>query len=195
MKDPIPEHLKPVRQILMDSAQGTPEDEAPPPSGDLLDDLEKSLTGHATSPAATSAAHPSLFERARRLFASPAFGLAAAVIVVLFVAVPLFQGRHGFRSGGSSTAETARVILVGIDDDTFATLSSNGLFDPQALLRLDSRAEADAMETPKVIVDFEEGMLRAYDAGGNDFYRHIIKAESSLPSDIAQALSKLPPSP
>lgn len=195
MKDSIPEHLKPVRQILMDSAQGAPDDEAPPPSGDLLDDLEKSLGGPATSQTAMPAALPSIFERVRSLFATPAFGLVAALVVVLFVALPLFQGSHGFRNGGDTETAGARVILVGISDESFETLSNNGLFDPQALVRLDHRTDADAMESPKIIVDFEEGMLRAFDAGGNDFYRHHLKVDSSLPGDIARALSKLPPSP
>lgn len=193
MKDPIPDHLKPVRQILMDSAHGPTDDEAPPPSGDLLDDLEKSLAAPLTSQPKSEAASPSFFERVRSLFATPAFGLVAALIVVLFVAVPLLQNGHTFRKGGGATSESAPVVLVGIDDKAYDKLATDGLFDPQALLRLDTRAEADAIASPKIIVDFEEGMLRAYDAGGNDFYRHVIKTDSSLPSDIARALSKLPP--
>lgn len=193
MSEELPDHLKPIRDILMDSANGPDGDDAPGAPEDLLDDLERSLTGTKVVP--TPVLQPGFFEKLRSLIATPAFGTVAALVVVLFVAVPLFKGGHGFRNTGEENRDTAPIVLLGFDDEAYQRLVSNKLFDPRGLMRVSTQEQADAITSPKIVIDLENSILKAYDAGGNDFYRAPLKSEATLPTDIANALAKLPPSP
>ncbi len=194
MNDDLPDRLKPVRDLLMDSADGPGSDPVPPPPGDLIDELEKKLAPATTSTPAPE--KPSALGRILHFLTSPGFAVAAAAVIVLFLAGPLITGgdkpEEGFRDGAPPVADGPKVVLLGVDDETYEQLASGDLFDARALVRVATGEEADAVASPKVVVDLIEGRLRAYDAGGNDFYRHAIKLESSLPTDIARALSKLP---
>ncbi len=193
MSEELPDHLKPIREILMDSANGPEVDEVPGAPDDLLDELEKSLTGTKTAP--VPVAKPGFFEKLRSLIATPAFGGVAALVVVVFFAVPLFKDGHSFRNTGEENRDTARVVLLGFDDEAYKRLVSDELIDPRGLMRVSTQEEADAITSPKVVVDLGNSTLKAYDAGGNGFYRHSLKSGITLPKDIARALAKLPPSP
>ncbi|MEM9236685.1 MAG: hypothetical protein AAGB14_07890 [Verrucomicrobiota bacterium] len=189
MNDPLPNRLKPVREILMDSAHGPADDEPPMPPDDLLDDLEEKLAG--TTPHRASPAKPSFFERVRRAFATPAFGVVAALVVVLFIAVPLVNP-GGFRSTGGEVSDGPSVILLGIDDTTYAAVQANASFDANALKRVATAVEAEAIPAPKIIADFAQERVRAIDAAGNQVHDQPFSGDGIL-SDIAPALSKLAP--
>lgn len=190
MSEELPDHLKPVREILMDSAISPAEDEAPGAPSDLLDDLEESLLGTTTPPVTTARA--SFFEKIRSLFASPAFGAVSALIVVLFIALPFLNREEpgGFRSGNEDYTEGPQILLVGIEDEAFEKLAASGLFDTQALIRTD---DPDAIEAPKLVLYFTTQTLVAIGAGGTEMLRKPMPEDrSALPSAIAQALSEFP---
>lgn len=179
----------------MDSADGPADEPVPAPPGDLLDDLEKKLTPLATA-APPAPEKPPLFQRALRFLTSPGFAVAAAAVIVLFLAAPHFIGGGnepgGFRDGDTQVVDGPKIVLLAASDESYEKLAGSELFDPRALVRAATTEEAESVASPKVVVDFESGVLRAYDGGGNDFYRHAIKLESSLPADVARALSQLP---
>ena len=196
--DPIPDHLKPVRDMLMDSADG-PADDAPPAApDDLLDDLEQVLTDTTATPASTGVGAPGFLQKLTRFLASPAFGVAAALIVVLFIAVPLLQGPGDdpgrMRNAGNPTGDAPRVVFTGADQEAYAALVDSDLFDSRALVRVATSGEADAIESPKVVVDFKELTLRVFAADGGVVHREQIVPGASLPGAIAEAISRLPES-
>ena len=190
MSEELPDHLKPVREILMDSANGPADDEAPGAPSDLLDDLEESLLGTTAQP--VEAAPPSFFEKVRALFATPAFGVVAALVVVLFIAVPMLKRDDpgGFRNTNGGSTDGPQVVLVGIEDSAFEQLTASELFDERALVRTD---DPDTVEAPKLVLDFSEQSLVVIGRDGSEVLRESLPEDpAALPGAIAQALSKVP---
>lgn len=190
MSEELPDHLKPVREILMDSAVGPENDEAPGAPSDLLDDLEESLLGTTAKPLEVS--HPSFLERVRALFATPAFGVISALILVLFIAVPILnqEDSDGFRDGDGAYVAGPRIILVGIDDSMFDQLAATGLFDERALVRSD---DPTSIEAPKLVLDYTGRSLVGYSPDGNEILREALPEDpSDLARSIARALSRIP---
>ena len=194
MNDDLPEHLRPVRDILMNAAHGSPgsdDEDFPPAPDDLLDDLEEKLGGRRAVPAAPVAAVP-WHVRLTRLFASPGFGLAAAAIVVLLIAVPLFKGPDRFRNNGTPTnTATVRVVLVAPDDATLERLSGSGLIDPASRVVAKDAAAAKAVPAPKLVLDFQASTLEGWSADGTLLFTDPLPAAADQPAAIATALSRL----
>ena len=188
MKDDIPERLRPIRDILMDSARGPAEDEAPGPPAGLLDDLEKTLMDEQTERARPQQRqNPSLFEKITKLFATPALGVAAALLVVLFVSIPMFEGLDDFRNDGKQVNDGASIVLVAADDAAYDSLLSLGLDEGTSIERVDTVEAAQSIPAPKVVVDFPSGQITAYDAEGNS--SHPVPLPDD-PADQATAVTQ-----
>lgn len=194
MNDDLPEHLRPVRDLLMNAAHGSPgsdDEDFPPAPDDLLDDLEEKLGGRRSVPAAPVAAVP-WHVRLTRFLASPGFGLAAAAIVVLLIAVPLFKGPDRFRNNGTPTSSAAvRVVLVAPDDATLERLSGSGLIDPASRVIAKDAAAAKAVPAPKLVLDFQASTLEGWSADGALLFTDPLPAGADQPAAIASALSRL----
>lgn len=194
MNDDLPEHLRPVRDLLMNAAHGSPgsdDEDFPPAPDDLLDDLEEKLGGRPSVPAAPVAAVP-WHVRLTRFLASPGFGLAAAAIVVLLIAVPLFKGPDRFRNNGTPTNTAAvRVVLVAPDDATLESLSNSGLIDPASRVIAKDAAAAKAVPAPKLVLDFQASTLEGWSADGALLFTDPLPAAADQPAAIASALSRL----
>ena len=189
MKEELPAHLTQIRDILMQSAGGTAEDEAPRPPSDLLDDLERALMDEKPVEVAKPA-EASLFEKLRSLFATPAFGGVAALIVVLFVAVPMLNpgGEKEVVRGGIDS-EALNIILVDGDDEAFQALSSAKNIDAESLIKVASEEKAAKIGSPKIVVIGNS--LKAYDGEGNEVYSQEIADASELGSAVAMAMGEL----
>ncbi len=191
MNDEFPEHLRPVRDILMNAAHGSDDEDFPPAPDDLLDDLEEKLGGRRSVPAAPVAAVP-WHVRLTRFLGSPGFGLAAAAIVVLLIAVPLLKGPDRFRNNGSSTNTAAvRVVLVAPDSATLERLSDSGLIDPASRVIAENAAAAKAVPSPKLVLDFQASTLEGWSADGTLLFTDPLPAAADQPAAIATALSRL----
>ena len=196
MNDELPEHLRPVRDILMNAAHGGPgsdDEDFPPAPDDLLDDLEEKLGGRRAVPAAPVAAIP-WHVRLTRFLGSPGFGLAAAAIVVLLIAVPLFKGPDRFRNNDTPTPTSTaavRVVLVAPDDATLERLSGSGLIDPASRVIAEDAASAKAVPAPKLVLDFQASTLEGWSADGTLIFTDPLPAAADQPAAIATALSRL----
>ncbi len=191
MNDELPEHLRPVRDILMNAAQGSDDEDFPPAPDDLLDDLEEKLGGRRAVPAAPVAAVP-WHVRLTRFLGSPGFGLAAAAIVVLLIAVPMFKGPDRFRNNGTPTTNAAvRLVLVAPDSATVERLSGSGLIDPASRVIAENAAAAKAVPSPKLVLDFQASTLEGWSADGTLLFTDPLPAAADQPAAIATALSRL----
>jgi hypothetical protein len=194
MNDELPEHLRPVRDLMMNAAHGSAgsdDEDFPPAPDDLLDDLEQKLGGRRVVPAAPVAALP-WHVRLTRFFGSPGFGLAAAAIVVLLVAAPFFKGPDRFRDNGSSTATPAvRVVLVAADAPTLERLSGHSLIDPASRIIAENAAAAKAVAGPKLVLDFQASTLEGWSEDGSLLFTDPLPAAADQAAAIATALSRL----
>ncbi|BCX46552.1 hypothetical protein HAHE_04600 [Haloferula helveola] len=189
MKDELPEHLRPVRDALMQTAHGSEPEDFPEASEELLDDLEEKLRGRIPQRAAKPAVP--WYQQVMSFLATPAFGAVAALVVILFFAAPLFTGPDRFRDPGDGSGSTARIVLVGADQGTFDSLSSDGLIDPASVVRTEEASEAESVEPPKLIVDFKAGTLRQVRADGTVVDSDLPEDPALLPGAIAKSLRSL----
>jgi len=191
MNDELPEHLRPLREILMNAAHGRDEENFPPAPDDLLDDLEKKLGGRPPAPARPLVRDP-WHVRLTRFLASPGFGLAAAAIVVLLIATPLFKGPDRFRNQGQPANTTGiRVVLVAPDQGTLDRLSGSGLIDPASQVVAENAAAAQAIAVPKLVLDFQTARFEGWSADGTLLFTEPLPDPADQASAIASGLSRL----
>ena len=189
MKDELPEHLRPVRDALMQTAHGSEPEDFPEASDELLDDLEEKLRGRIPQRMAKPAVP--WHQRVLSFLATPAFGAVAALVVILFFAVPRFTGSDRFRDPSEGSGSAARIVLVGADQATSDALSGDGLMDPSSVVRVDDASEAELVEPPKLVIDFKAGTLRQVRADGTVVDSTLPEDSDLLPGVIARSLRSL----
>lgn len=189
MTDDLPEHLRETRDLLMRSAPRGSGESPPPPPQDLIDDLEARLGGVASTPARAPQPAAPRVGWLRRFLASPAFGVAAALILLVGIAIPLLdsppagQGTETFRGGSAAAATQVHLILVGSEA---ATLDPK-LFDPAALTRADTAPAPESDPFPRVVVDFTHGEIVSYDTDGREVDRLALPED---PAELAEAIAR-----
>lgn len=175
----LPNHLHSTRDLLMRSLVMHPEPAPAMPAG-LATDLSARFVKSRT--AAPAVAPLSWMEKVRGLFASPAFGLVAAAVVVLGVAIPMIPASSTFRGQDTAlTAEAVRIVFVGENPDVVSHVKASGNFEPSAISSVVSATDSSAISGPAVIVDFRQNSLTAIDREGKTVHR------ADLPGDVAGA--------
>jgi len=194
----LPAHLHATRDLLTRSLVSHPERAPVIPAG-LAADLRASFEGRGTVAVGPSAATRSWALQLRRWFATPAFGAAAAAVLVLGTALPLLDGppastgRETFRGGNPApAAPTVRIIFIGEEAGDRAAIESSGSFEAASLLSAESIESARAIDGPKVIVDFTARSITAFDAAGDVAHEEAMPDSSSqLGNSIAKAVMQL----
>jgi hypothetical protein len=186
----LPSNLHPTRDLLMRSLVMHPEQAPAIPAG-LAADLSARFAPREF--AAPQVAAVSWFEKVRGFLSTPAFGAAAAAVVVMGVAVPMIsapaeRGNHVFRGDTSAiTADSVRIVFVGQNPAMVSEITASGDFEAAAIATTECSATVTG---PAVIVDFTTGSLSAVDADGTLLHRTDLSGDASeVSASIASALS------
>ena len=191
----LPDRLHTTRDLLMRSLAPHPLEKAPAIPADLAADLAARFAPRSV--VAAKAPAISLIERIRFFFAAPGFGMTAALVMLIGVAVPMLtQPDAGlpdtFRGGNAATlsAEGVRIVLVGKDSGIASELRDSGKFEISAISTEATTATAAAIAGPKVVVDFTAGTITAINSYGATVHAANIPA-SDVASAVADAISRL----
>lgn len=198
MKIEVSERLQATRDLLIQSLPSHPQEVAPPVSQGLMEDFAERF-GPAQAAPAAKVAEERLVDKVRRFFASPAFGLAAAAVLLLGLLVPQLvdrskDGPETFRAGGDAAVSdhVSRIIFVGDGAEFVAAVESSEVFEPTSLVTASDLESALFQPDPKVVIDFDAGTLSVYDAGGEKTFSEVLpKDPNDLPAAIAAALTQL----
>lgn len=187
----LPADLHATRDLLMRSLVTHPEQAPAMPAG-LASDLSARFAPRVMK--TVVAAPPSWFEKVRAFLSTPAFGAAAAAVVVLGVAIPMFPGpsTESFRGDLPVVqAETVRIIFTGNRPEVRAAVEASATFESSAIYSMDSKA-AVTQPGPKVIVDLTSSTITALDREGATLYRSEVPTEAGKVADaIALAVQSL----
>jgi hypothetical protein len=186
----LPDRLHPARDLLGRSLGLHPRDQAPPMPAGLAAEL---MARFAESTAATRPASASWLEKVRGFFAAPGFGLAAAAAVVISVTVPMLtapdvSGPDGIRGAeGPARNDTIRIAFIGENPQVESAVRASSNFEAHAFI-----ADADSLPGPKVVIDFHQRTVTAYDATGDAVHRSSLPADPSATADVlAEAMLHL----
>jgi hypothetical protein len=138
-------------------------------------------------------------DKVRRFFSSPAFGLAAAAVLLLGLLVPQLvdrskDGPETFRAAGDAAESdhVSRIIFVGDGAEFVAAVESSEVFEPTSLVTASDLDSALFEPDPKVVIDFGAGTLSVYSGDGErTFSEALPKSPEDLPAAIAAALTQL----
>lgn len=187
----LPDRLHATRDLLMRSLMTDPRERAPAIPADLLADLEARFAPRRVI--LVPEPKISWFGKVSAFLATPAFGIAAAAVVVIGVAVPMISGPatglpESFRGGSNPalSASSARIIFLGENPTLRSAIEDSGNFEASALISELSESTVDAMEGPKVIVNFTSGTITAVDSKGATVHRSLIPTKAA---DAAAAVS------
>ncbi|MGJ8642930.1 MAG: hypothetical protein ACSHX9_05940 [Luteolibacter sp.] len=187
----LPANLHRTADILRNSMMIHASEKAPAMPAELFDDLTARFTSPAAAPA--QVANVSLFEKARSFFSTPAFGMAAAALVILAVALPSVLNTSdsskttNFRgnSTGIEATASASIVLIGASEELVSSLGTSGDFEQGAILT------ADTASGSKVIVDFNASTITSITAEGETVHTASLPADKAdLSAAVAEALSK-----
>lgn len=183
-----------IADILRTSMTIHADEVAPALPIQLLEDLTARFsapTAVPVPPVPLAISGNSLFEKARSLFSSPAFGIAAAGLFTLTAALPLlldlFDSPTTTHFRGSSTyiENSALIILVGASGEQISSLETSGDFEKEAIHTRDTASSA------KVIVDFKNSTITSITANGEPIHTASLPAaQAEISTAIAEALSK-----
>lgn len=188
----LPADLQRTADILRNSLMSRTDEKVPALPAGLFEDL--STRFEASTAFAAPAARISLFGRIQSFLATPAFGMAAAALVVLAVVIPGVMepsgdtAATGFRGGsaGAEATASASIVLIGAPQDIVTSLGASGDFEPGSILTTDTASG------PKVIVDFNGSTIISVDADGHPVHSTELPADlDELSAAIAEALGKL----
>lgn len=193
----LPPHLHATRDLLMGSMKTHATEQAPALPTALLEDLTRTASRQPIALRQNSLA--GLFESLRSMMASPAFGGAAAAIMVLAIASAVIlrpdasSSGDTFRGAGSfSESTSARVILVGASTGLQEELKAISDLERGAFSSVSSTEGIEEIKGALVIVDWEAQTITAINAKGEIAYSNDLPTStSSLSLEIALALSRL----
>ena len=188
----LPANLHATRDLLMRSLVMHPE-QAPAIPAELARDLSARFAPRVTR--TVVAAPLTLIEKVRGFLSTPAFGVMAAAVVVLGVAVPMLpspssSSSETFRGELTATPDdSVRIIFTGDRPDIRAAVEASATFEKAALCSMNSSAAA-TQAGPKVIVDLTSSTITAIDRDGATLYRAIVPTEPGKAADaIALAVA------
>jgi hypothetical protein len=185
----LPAHLQQTADILRNSLMLRADETAPALPAGLFDDMAARFDTSTALPAQPNKV--SLFSKIQSFISAPAFGMAAAALVILAVVLPMAVNTSentGFRGGSSDNAATvsSSIVLLGAPQDIVSSLGNSGDFEKGSLFTADTASGA------KVIVDFNDAKITAITAGGQSVHTAALPSDKAALSDaIAEALSKL----
>jgi hypothetical protein len=192
----LPEHLHSTRDLLLRSLPAHPLEEAPAMPAGLANDLTARFA-QKTVVVTQVVGKISLLERVRSFLATPAFGIAAAAVVVLGVAVPMISKpapRETFR-GMDSTAVAGgavTILFVGTNRAVQSAVEDSGSFEASAFRSAVNLASVREAEGAKVVIDFNTGKIHAIDAAGIEVSSARIPADTGkVAAAVADAVSRL----
>jgi|GEM_PF-4183497 len=187
----LPPHLDSVRQRLAASLALHPADQAPATPSGLLEDLERHFDTSVMVPVREKRPWR---DRLRSMLASPAFGIAAAVVVVIGFTLPSLFEPSSFRGGPTAAPSGQAVQIVLVDEPTGIRhmVETSGDFEAGAVASVDQLEKVFSILGPKVIVNFETGLLRAVDSAGTEYFSAPIPENTAdLSTVIAEAITHL----
>ena len=188
----LPQHLKATADLLSSSLRPHPQDTAPPIPKSLLSDLSRRFE-QARPASVTQASKVSWFEKARSFVSTPAFGLAAAAMVVLGFFAPAVMTppqseapTESFRGANVvETASNATIVLITDNSDTRLLLEESGLFDMSVVIETSDPLVAATISTAKLLVDVKGGAIVGY----NDKSREVLADQ--LPADRTEIAERI----
>jgi hypothetical protein len=193
----LPERLHSTRDLLMRSLPVHAHEKAPAMPADLADDLMARFAPKKTV-VTRVVGKTSLLEKVRAFLATPAFGVAAAAVVMLGVAAPMISDKPAAQEtfrGADSTAVAAKavtVLFVGTNRALQSAVENSGNFEPSAFRSAVDLASAQEVAGPKVVIDFNTEKIHAVDASGAETYSTRIPAETDkVAGAVADAVSRL----
>jgi hypothetical protein len=192
----LPEHLHSTRDLLMRSLPAHPLEKAPAMPSGLADELMDRFAPK-TLVVTPVAERSSLAGKVRAFFATPAFGIVAAAVVVLGIAAPMISGtapRESFRgadalafAGGEVT-----IVFVGTNRAVQSAVEDSGNFEPSAFRSAVDFTAVQDMSGAKVVIDFNGGKIIAINAEGAQVHSVRIPAEADKAAvAVADAVSRL----
>lgn len=190
----LPERLLVTRDVLTRSLPNHSEERAPSMPAGLAADLAGRFAPEAEIH--HESACISWLDKVKNFLATPGFGAAAAAVVVLGVAVPMFsQGdraapQETFRGGETmvATGEQVRIFFVGENAAVRSAVESSGNFEASALANAASVDAAKAEKGPKVLVDFSTRTITAFGTDGEAISQKALPAEASKVADVIAKL-------
>lgn len=192
----LPANLHATRDLLMRSLVKHSE-QAPAIPAELARDLSARFAPKMTR--TVVAAPLTWMEKVRGILSTPAFGIVAAAVVVLGVAVPMLPSPSSSPSSSSPSsssetfrgdlsvvaADSVRIIFSGDRPDIRAAVEASATFEKSALCSMNSSAAA-TQTGPKVIVDLTSSTITAIDRDGATLYRAAVPTE---PGKVADAIA------
>jgi len=177
--------------MLRNSLMLRTDEMAPALPDGLFGDLAARFGIGAAMPA--SAARVSLLAKIQRFLSTPAFGMAAAALVILAAILPSVlrpsgdSGVSSFRGGTAEIGNTAtHIVLIGASQDLASSLSKSGDFEKGSILT------SDTAPGSKVLLDFNTSTITAITADGETVHSAALPADRmALTAAIAEALGKL----
>lgn len=196
MKLELPPQLEQTRRMLEGSLRLRPSETVPAVPAGLLDDLNRRFISQkiVIEPKRRFARSG----RLRNLISSPAFGLAAAAVMVFGIVTPfVIRGSDSdavdsVRGISGDVSAPAMIVLVNSPADLENTLAHSGQFESGSLISVRDLAAATDIPEPKVVLDFETAMIRSINADGETVHTGMLPERiADLTLSVAEALSHL----
>ena len=177
-----------LKQLLAKSFDGGEADDVPPLPDGLRDRIAGQYGRSATPSQGMRPRTETLFSRISRLFRTPAFAGAAAVLILLLVATVVINrpDSTGGLRGGDDGHSSLTVVLYQLDEASRSAVSD---LDGSALTTAGSEAElAKALEGTgaRIVLDGEADKILGYLPGQTA--PHI---EEPLPGDPAELAKRI----
>lgn len=192
----LPEHLHSTRDLLQRSLPAYPLEKAPAMPPGLADELMARFAPK-TVVVTPVVEKSSLIEKVRAFFATPAFGIAAAAVVVLGVAAPMISGpapQESFRGAGSAVYSIGEVsiVFVGTNRAVQTAVENSGNFEASAFRSATDFTAVQDVSGAKVVIDFNGGKIFAIQADGTQVHSVRIPGEADkAAAAVADAVSRL----
>lgn len=188
----LPAHLQQTADILRNSLMLRADEKAPALPAGLFEDLAARFETSAALPSRPTKV--SLFTKIQSFISAPAFGMAAAALVIVSFVLPMAlktsdnSENTSFRGGSADIGATdsSSIVLIGAPQEVISFLGNSGDFEKGSLFTADTASGA------KVIVDFNSATITAMTADGQSVHTAELPGdEADLSAAIAEALSKL----
>ncbi|MEM9237186.1 MAG: hypothetical protein AAGB14_10440 [Verrucomicrobiota bacterium] len=184
-----------TRDLLMGSLRGQQVEKAPPAPRALIEDLTRSVITEPQAEPRRSLAE--IFDSLRAMVATPAFGSAAAAVMILgIVSTVIFRPDAGsttdsFRGASDYVAsDGVQIIMIDAPAGTQDALASS--FEDGVFSSAHSLETATSVKGAKVIIDFPARTITAINVKGQRVYQDVLPdSETGLTLAIASAVTRL----
>lgn len=196
MKLELSPQLESIREILEGSLRLKANESVPTVPSGLFQDLNQRYAAQRIVIEPT-AQHPWL-AGLRGFMRTPAFGLAAAALIVFGVLMPFVShdgghtGAESFRGVSGAVATPTMIILVDSPAGLEDTLIHSGSFEADSMVAVPDLDSAAQIAGPKVVLDFNTATLGAINEQGDTIHTASLpKSIADLSLAVADALSRL----